>query len=616
MVKEKELEEIFEIIEQGNNFLLSGGAGSGKTHTLVQVLNKLFSENPSINIVCITYTNVAVNEIRERAPYKNLRVSTIHDFLWDIISSFQTNLKEALIQLVAEDEINYSGDKELTIDDFKEIEVKYREWKKLNKGTISHDEVISLAEYMFREYELLSDIVKDSYDFIFIDEYQDTFEKVIKILLEHLEQSNKSNIVGLFGDKMQSIYGNGVGDIESYVDQGMVHEVIKKDNRRNPFEIVELINKLRSDGLEQEVVDDSTAPNYEVEGYAKFLYSNAEDFDISEIRETEYFENFNFDNYDETKELYLVKKLIADKAGFTKLMDIYTNDGIIYYKERIRKYLKNEGITIDDDKSFGEVIDEGYKGTTSKIEEFINEYPELYRKARSYPYKVIENVFLYADKLIGKKSNDEDENKRSDRVDALINHLLGIQECIYLYREKRYSDFIEKTHFDITTVEDKKALKKSIEKLVDMKEDSIEDVIDFADEAGIWEKDDNLLNFIKTKEYVYDRAKEVEFREITKLYKYVENYTPYSTQHNIKGAEFDNVFVLLDNGNWSSFNFEYLFERDGKDSVISRTEKIFYVCCSRAKKNLIVYFHQPSQKILETAQGWFGPNNVHSLQFD
>ena len=61
----------------------------------------------------------------------------------------------------------------------------------------------------------------------------------------------------------------------------------------------------------------------------------------------------------------------------------------------------------------------------------------------------------------------------------------------------------------------------------------------------------------------------------------------FSTQHNIKGAEFDNVFLVLDNGNWSQYNFEYLFDnRTDKESVLERTRKIFYVCCTRAKKNL------------------------------
>jgi DNA helicase-2/ATP-dependent DNA helicase PcrA len=87
--------------------------------------------------------------------------------------------------------------------------------------------------------------------------------------------------------------------------------------------------------------------------------------------------------------------------------------------------------------------------------------------------------------------------------------------------------------------------------------------------------------------------------------------TPYSTQHGIKGAEFDNVFVILDNGKWNQYNFKYLFEETtGKKSVIERTIKMFYVCCSRAKNNLIVFYHKPSDAVLNKAKEWFVEENL------
>ena len=92
------------------------------------------------------------------------------------------------------------------------------------------------------------------------------------------------------------------------------------------------------------------------------------------------------------------------------------------------------------------------------------------------------------------------------------------------------------------------------------------------------------------------------------------NTEPYSTQHGIKGAEFDNVFVILDNGRWNQYNFKYLFEETKeKESVIERTQKMFYVCCSRAKKNLVVFYHKPSNAVLEKAKEWFGSENIHEV---
>ena len=44
-------------------------------------------------------------------------------------------------------------------------------------------------------------------------------------------------------------------------------------------------------------------------------------------------------------------------------------------------------------------------------------------------------------------------------------------------------------------------------------------------------------------------------------------------------------------------------------STIQRTQKIFYVCCSRAKKKLVVFFPEPSGTVLNTAIEWFGKDD-------
>jgi len=92
---------------------------------------------------------------------------------------------------------------------------------------------------------------------------------------------------------------------------------------------------------------------------------------------------------------------------------------------------------------------------------------------------------------------------------------------------------------------------------------------------------------------------------------YYNDHSPYSTQHGIKGAEFENVLVVMDNGRWNNYNFKYLFEGTGNESVIQRTERIFYVCCSRVINSLVVYYPSPSTAVLAKAREWFGESNVH-----
>ena len=102
----KAIEQIKQHIENKKSFVLEAGAGSGKTYTLIETLNFLIQEkgkeleNNNKKIICITYTNVAKNEIIKRLENNPLvLVSTIHEFLWSCIKSFQKQLKIELCKL-------------------------------------------------------------------------------------------------------------------------------------------------------------------------------------------------------------------------------------------------------------------------------------------------------------------------------------------------------------------------------------------------------------------------------------------------------------------------------------------------------------------------------------
>lgn len=87
-----ELCEILEHIKQGHNFLLSGGAGSGKTYFSPSITAHLWIISKCANCMHHIY-KCCCNRDKEQSKHKNLRVSTIHDFLWDMIAQFQKKLK-------------------------------------------------------------------------------------------------------------------------------------------------------------------------------------------------------------------------------------------------------------------------------------------------------------------------------------------------------------------------------------------------------------------------------------------------------------------------------------------------------------------------------------------
>ena len=59
-------------IDSFEHIIFNAGAGAGKTHALIESLKYIIHKNGNRlkthnqNIICITYTNVATNEIKER----------------------------------------------------------------------------------------------------------------------------------------------------------------------------------------------------------------------------------------------------------------------------------------------------------------------------------------------------------------------------------------------------------------------------------------------------------------------------------------------------------------------------------------------------------------------
>lgn len=630
-----ELEQILQHIENKDNFLLSGGAGSGKTYSLVEVINNVIKKYPSEKVFCMTYTNIAVKEIEERVNHKNLRVATIHDFLWDNIKHFQKEIKKSLIILAndANSKIKIKSNEEPIPNNFFDgiNQIQYKEFVKIHEGIISHDELIWLSEYMFKTYKKLCDILKDKYKFIFVDEYQDTHKEVVDILLEHLKKSPKQNIIGFFGDAMQSIYENGVDDINIYIQDNSLKEVKKLQNRRSPRLVIELANRLRTDSIMQEPSTDITAPNMlngvVKDGIIKFIYSNNDD--LNRVRDyLTQNNNWNFNDSKNVKELNLTHNLISSKAGFESLMEIYDNDPIIGLKNSIVQKIKDNekngrpAIVFAENSSFDEVVDifqlRNRQRTLKK--DIISTNPitnALYIQLKDLRFSDVRKIYLDKDQLIDdKKQTEDEEKKKGSKRDNLIKHLFKIQKAISLYQLGKYNEFLKVTDLKINYIQDKLDLKQKIEALVNVGEKTIEQIIDEANAYGICIKDDKLNQFIAEKVYVFNRVKQVKFSEFQKLFEYLEGKTPFTTQHKTKGDEFDNVLVILDNGNWTQYNFENLFLENGtSENVLKRTKKLFYVCCTRAKENLVVFYHNPSAEVIEKAKVWFGEENILELVY-
>lgn len=342
------IEKIKEVIDNNQkpqlkfeNFVLQGGAGSGKTESLKKTLEFITENHPDKKGVCITLTNVAVEEIKARVGEKNnFIVSTIHSFLNDLIKDYKKNIHEVIFEIfkvekiireeliAGDNETEYNknehenfkklngkhsrmlftttGDKtpkvtgkreydkepilyntqlnqdieklnEIILTEIKAIdynkvrynETRYNNFKELSFG---HDELLHITSLLFKKHELLGKIVSDKFDFILIDEYQDTNEKIVDIFLNSIPKNNKTTI-GFFGDSMQGIYDDGIGDVEREIKEGKLIKIEKEDNFRCSDKVIDFINTIRNDGLKQELVLKDLETVVDRKGDVKLYYT-------------------------------------------------------------------------------------------------------------------------------------------------------------------------------------------------------------------------------------------------------------------------------------------------------------------------------------------------------
>ena len=222
--------------------------------------------------------------------------------------------------------------------------------------------------------------------------------------------------------------------------------------------------------------------------------------------------------------------------------------------------------------------------------------------AKRLGFEELLGAYQYTDSLIG------------NEPDRLATHMLKMGSVLYHFEKRDYSQVISDIQFKLRSSNDKGKINKLLTDMLGKQATDIDTMITCFDQENLVRKDNRLVDYITEHSETYDKIKALSFMQVMAYFRYYNDFSPYSTQHGIKGAEFENVLVIMDNGRWNKYNFKYYFEKTaGKESVISRTERIFYVCCSRAINNLVIYYPEPMQQILSQAKILFGDSNIHSI---
>ncbi|MBI1206826.1 MAG: AAA family ATPase [Azospirillum sp.] len=530
-------EKILECLKARQSFLIDAGAGSGKTSSLIRALDFIRGPDRSSvmgegqRVACITFTNVAKNEIIERTEHDPLFiVSTIHDFLWASIKPFQKELKHALLafnnSLPATSRKKQSqAELEEALKNVPTIVYSDRGANFL-EGRIFHDDLLGVAHIMFRNQPLLSKVVAARFPFIFVDEYQDTDPLVITTILDHLLKTDQPPLIGFFGDKMQSIYPGGVGEL-SAEQQALLVQIKKEENYRCSTAVIDLLNKIRTDIQQQPA--GANLPGGA--GYVSLVGVDP-DADLAALAVQKAHDAFGWDVQGELKVLFLTHRLIARKAGYAGLWAAYHSQG---------------GFTQD---RFQSGVDPIAFFFVNRVEPFILAWREG---------RVGRAISCLKERQIPIAGTVEKARVKAalDELIALIDIGGTIEAVLKHLREAQ------------------------LVTLLDDLESAIMVPVVPADPGTPEAAHQAFMALLLTVPYV----------EVSRYRAVLESSMPFSTKHGVKGDEFQNVIVILDDAgaNWNQYSFgKLLAGTDTSQSREKRTRNLFYVCCSRAKDKLIV----------------------------
>ncbi|HSQ89989.1 DUF3553 domain-containing protein [Romboutsia sp.] len=280
--------------------LILAGAGSGKTRVLTTRIAHLIEDKgiQAANILAITFTNKAANEMRERveetlgSDTKEMWISTFHSCCVRMLrkdinrigynrsfviydSSDQVTLvKDCLKELNLSDKvfepkvvisaISGAKDKLYNPKQFKAMHLSDNRMSKiadiyaLYQDRLKRNSALDFDDLIYKTVELLKenpevlDYYRSRFKYIMVDEYQDTSKaqyELIKILAR--EHQN----ICVVGDDDQSIYGWRGADIRNILefekDYDDVHVVKLEQNYRSTQVILDAANTVISNNIER-----------------------------------------------------------------------------------------------------------------------------------------------------------------------------------------------------------------------------------------------------------------------------------------------------------------------------------------------------------------------------
>ena len=564
---QRALDQVHQCLEHGESFLVEAGAGAGKTYTLVKALQFLIDRYRHTlpqrhqRIACITFTNVAKDEIEARTDRSPLiHCNTIHAFCWSLIVGFQRQLRERLPGL------EHWPEKLAEVGDVGERRIEYElGHRSVNDARISihHNDVLILTIALMDNAKFRR-ILADRYPIILIDEYQDTDAGWIDSIKQHFLGREDAPQFGFFGDHWQKIYGNGCGKI----DHPGLTVIGKEANFRSVPTVVDCLNRMRPE-LPQSVVDP------DAEGGLRIFHTNAWPgqrrggghwggdlpVETAEIALETVLDRLDLEGWDLTPEttkiLMLTHRVLAGRQGYPSIPEVFGfNES---FTNKVHPHIAY----------FADALEPACNAYLSQ------KYGEMFRALGSS----VPAIRAHDDKRKWSEAMDRlIELRDGGTVGDVLRHLLEV-------RRPRVPEAVERRERELR--------------------------------AFVPEPDEDMPRPLKE----LDDLRAVPYQEIVALCRYLSGHSPFETKHGVKGAEFDNVLVVVGRG-WNRYNFSQMLELAAdlpaippdRHDAFERNRNLFYVTCSRPKKRLAVLFTQRlSDAALQTVNDWFGADTVEAL---
>ncbi len=640
-------QDIFDAIDRYQNIIFNAGAGAGKTYSLIESLKYIINNKAkklthhNQNIICITYTNVATNEIKERlGNTKLVKVSTIHERLWDLISPYRKQLVEIhneklneeleIIQRELDTEVKFQAYRDIKDKDtFIGLMFEHKSIYYQNKDKNAAGFKTAIKDFLSQEFH---DLLRN------VSNFKSLIGKLYKfknyqICLEKIEQREYKQVV------YDARYNN-----DRLHKMMISHDTVLE----YAYSLIDRYNMVK-----QIIIDK----------YPFILVDEYQDTDGKVIRILKLLDDYSqqinhnlFIGYfgDTAQNIYntgVGKRIFELHTGLTtidKRFNRRSTNEIIQVINTIRNDTINQ-VSIYSDADGGSVL--FYQGSEDSIDDFIghykaeweishnnklhclvltnelvakyNKFDNFFQKLKLTPYYKINWNSVTTEILsndlskLGVISNllyrlvdfkQKIENPKTPIIDILnekiYKHLTfaELKELIVLLKSINGSsikDFVE-SMFHIYSETEIQKYKRVIEELFDIEVINTESLMDYI----LYRLFPNIEeDAIDSAKQTISELLEVDYDEYIAWFEFVNKIENqeivYHTYHGTKGEEYENIIIVMQNDFGRDRNkFAYYFNNYSNENNLTgddlekfiNTKNLLYVSCSRAIKNLRILY--------------------------